>query len=75
MTDIEKQFDSLVQLFKNAIGIRSADPVDGMKASGLLFIITFASNFVGLWATIVLDILFGFLFLVHLARYLYGRFR
>lgn len=32
MTDIEEQFNSLVQLFKNAIGVRSADPIDGMKA-------------------------------------------
>lgn len=52
-----------------------SDPVDGMKASATLFVITFASSLIGLWFTIVLDVLFAFLFMIHAGRYLWGEYR
>ena len=52
-----------------------SDPVDGMKASAILFAVTFSSNFIGLLFTIILDVFFATLFVIHLIRYLWGRFR
>lgn len=48
-------------------------PQEGMKASAILFAVTFASNFVGAVFTIVLDILFALLFVVNLLRYVFDR--
>lgn len=56
-------------LLLNAFG--QGTPEEGMEAAAILFIITFASNFVGLVFTIVLDILFAFLFMVNLVRYIW----
>lgn len=53
----------------------SATPIEAMKSAVTLFIVTFASNFIGLWFTIVLDVLFAFLFLFHFGRYLWGVYR
>lgn len=49
-------------------------PAEGMRASAILFAITFASNFVGLLFTIVLDILFAGVFAINLLRYILSRF-
>ena len=57
--------------FSHAIG--RGTPREGMRASAILFVITFASNFVGLFFTIVLDILLAFLFLFNLSRFLWRR--
>lgn len=50
-------------------------PREGMEASAILFAITFASNAIGLWFTIVLDVLFAFLFAVNAGRYVWGELR
>ena len=60
-------------LLMHALG--RGTPVQGMKAAATLFVITFASNFIGLLFTIVLDIFFAILFLIHLGRYTVGRLR
>jgi len=60
-------------LLSNAFG--RGTPMEGMEASAILFIITFASNFIGLVFTIVLDILFAALFVYNLTRWLLERRR
>lgn len=61
----------LTTLLLNAFGRDT--PEAGMKASAILFAVTFASNFVGLVFTIVLDVLFAFLFAYNLGRYLWAK--
>ena len=46
-------------------------PREGMEASAILFAVTFASNFIGLVFTIILDILFAVLFFVNMSRYIH----
>ena len=65
--------DWILTLLLHAFG--QGTPEEGMKASAILFAVTFASNFVGLVFTIVLDILFAILFLFNLGRYLWGEMR
>lgn len=66
----QETIDYIVTLLLQAFG--QGTPMEGMKASAILFAITFASNFIGLWFTIVLDILFAILFFVNLLRYIWG---
>lgn len=68
---IEDTIDYIAQLLLHAFA--QGTPEEGMRASAILFIITFASNAIGLWFTIVLDILFAFLFVVNAIRYVWGR--
>lgn len=63
----------LKTLLLNAFGFGT--PKEGMEASAILFAVTFASNFVGLVFTIVLDVLFAFLFLFNAARFAYEWWR
>lgn len=48
-------------------------PREGMEASAILFAVTFASNAIGLWFTVVLDVLFAVLFFLNALRALWHR--
>ena len=62
--------DWVTELLSHAFG--TGTPEEGMKASAILFAITFASNAIGLWFTIVLDVMFAILFAYNLFRYVWG---
>lgn len=62
--------DWIVQLIVHAFG--GGTPEEGMKASAILFAVTFASNAIGLWFTLILDVLFAILFVFNLLRYVWG---
>ncbi|MFP8891835.1 hypothetical protein ACLI4U_18995 (plasmid) [Natrialbaceae archaeon A-CW2] len=67
---IQGTIEWIFKLILHAFG--RGTPEEGMRASAILFAVTFASNAIGFWFTIVLDILFFFLFLFNLARYVWG---
>lgn len=67
---LQGTIDWIVTLLLQAFG--QGTPEEGMKASAILFAITFASNAIGLWFTLILDVLFAILFLFNLLRYIWG---
>lgn len=69
---IEGGAEYIFTLILHAFG--RGTPEEGMKASAILFAVTFATNAVGLVFTIVLDILFVVLFLFNLARFVWGEY-
>lgn len=66
---VEGLFGWLADLILHAFFIGT--PEEGMRASAILFIASFASNAIGLVFTIILDVLFATLFVIHLFRYLW----